>query len=170
MKSKFAVGQDVDFVSPDELKAALDPIRRRLQPPIKIPATREIQVDGSGNIGAQTDGVMIYEAPVGFRADILRLALSSRAYTPAAPLTQGWINVYVNTTNEAPEEFFPGAGTTVLPSLYTDGDTAICLKQGDSLVLGGAGLPTPAGGLTVRARMLIRLWPDVERIPGESSR
>jgi hypothetical protein len=162
-KQKFAIGAELDLLSPADMGHATDQITRALigtrQAPVIDRETTVVFTDAAGNLGggAQGAGVAVYRVPTGRRVDINRAGLSSPAYTPATPLATGWIIAAADTGNAPPIYLFPGSGTTVLPSLYSDVDSAPRLVGGQRLVLVGAGLPA---NLEIVVLLQVRLWSD----------
>jgi hypothetical protein len=162
-KQRFAIGAELDLLSPADMASATNQITRALigtrQAPVIDQETTILQTDGAGNLGGGLNGagLPIYRVPTGRRVDIQRVSLSSPGYTPAAPLTSGWIIASRDTGNGPPTYIWPGSGTTVLPSLYTDGDSAPRLSGGQRLMVAGAGLPA---NLEMVVQLQVRLWSD----------
>lgn len=170
MRTKLGIGADVDFVSPEDLRSAVLPIRQAVlslrKAPTVVHYSFPVATDGASNLGggALGDGIVIYQTPTGTRADIQRILLDSPSYTPSAPLATGWIRAARNSAKGGAEVFWPATGTTVLPSLVTDGDPAIRLNDGDRLVLVGAGL---AVNIEIVVNLQVRLWDDYPGQRGE---
>ena len=82
----------------------------------------------------------IWMNPMSQEAWINRIAISAVGYTPAAPLTTGWL-----TLNGAAGDLiyaFPISGTTVAPVVIAEGRvSAPHLNSGSSLSVTGAALP-----------------------------
>jgi hypothetical protein len=168
-KQKFAIGGELDLLTPAEMGRATDQITKAVvglrQAPFVDHEVTVISTDGGGLLGggANGPGLPVYRCPTGRRVDIQRLSLSSPAYTPSTPLTTGWIIASADTGNGPPIYIWPAAGTTVLPSLYTDGDSAPRLHGGQRLMLVGAGLPNL---LEILVLLQVRLWADYPQSRG----
>ena len=81
----------------------------------------------------------IWMNPMSQEAWINRIAVSAVGYTPAAPLTTGWLTL--NGASGDLINFFP-IGGTVAPVVITEGRvSAPHLNSGSSLTVTGAGLP-----------------------------
>jgi hypothetical protein len=171
-KQKFAIGGELDLLTPAEMGKATDQITKAViglrQAPFVDHEVAIVAADANGLLGggAGGAGVPVYRVPTGRRVDIQRVSLSSPAYTPAAPLTTGWIIASPDTGNGPPVYIWPGSGTTVLPSLYTDGDSAPRLHGGQRLMLAGAGLPA---NLEIVVFLQVRLWADYPQSRGSET-
>jgi hypothetical protein len=169
-KTKLQVGSDVDLLSGPEYAAGNDKVIAAVvglrQAPIIIRHIKDVTTDANGNVGggASGPGDEIFRVPQGMRCDIQRVSLSAPGFTPAAPLTSGWLTAGADIGSAAPMLFWPGAGTTVLPSLWTDGDAANVLDNGQRLMVIGAGLPA---SLDLTFLLQIRQWYDYPRQTGE---
>lgn len=165
-KQKFAIGAELDLLSPADMGKATNDIVRAViglrQAPWIDHEVTLLSVDASGNVGGGVGGpgVPVYRVPTGRRVDIQRLSLSSPGYTPTAPLTAGWLVASADQGGGPLIYMWPGAGepaANVIPSLIGDGDSAARLTGGQRLMLLGAGLPT---GLEIVVFLQIRLWSD----------
>jgi len=171
MRQKMGVGVDFDTVTPDELEQAVEPIRKAIvslqRPPdvLRVPAT--VTTDASGNVGggANGQGLIIWEVPVGMRADITRVVLAGGGYTPAAPLTSGWLILCRNAAAAPPDWFWPASASgTLIPSLWENsaGGNAVRVASNERLVAVGAGLPA---NLTFNLTLQIVQYTDPHRTP-----
>jgi hypothetical protein len=170
VRTKLAVGADLDVITPAELARAVEPIRHAIlslsQAPTIIHHIYVTATTATGTLGggAGGDGEVAYEAPVGRRVDIQRILIESPAVTPAAPMAVGWIRLCRNSAKSAAEVFWPKTGTTSIPVLETDGDPAIRLNNNDRVVINGAAL-TPS--IEVVIQFQLRLWADYPIRRGE---
>jgi hypothetical protein len=162
-KQKFAIGAELDLLSPADMGHATDRITRALigtrQAPVIDHETTVVTVDASGNLGGgpQGPGVPVYRVPTGRRVDINRISLSSPGVTPAAPLAAGWIIATADTGNNPPIYIWPDNPPNVLPAVYDNGDSAPRLVGGQRLMLTGAALTV---GMEIVCFLQVRLWSD----------
>jgi hypothetical protein len=168
-KQKFAIGGELDLLTPAEMGRATDQITKAVvglrQAPFVDHQVTVLTVDGAGNLGggANGAGVPVYRVATGRRCDIQRFSMTAPGYTPGSQLTSGWIIASADTGNGPPIYIWPGSGSVVLPSLYTDGDSAPRLNGGQRLMLVGAGLPA---NLEIVTFLQVRLWADYPQSRG----
>jgi hypothetical protein len=145
-------------------------VQGRQPPTVERPAVA-LATDSGGNLGGGADGpgVPVYRVPVGMRVDIHRVSMWGQGYTPAAPLTAGWIMLCPDTGTNPPDYFFPTPpATAVLPAGLEDGSGAVRLNGGQQLVAVGGGLPVAP--FVVLVRLQVRLWETYPRQIGEPGR
>lgn len=168
-KQKFAIGGELDLLTPAEMGRATDQITKAViglrQAPFVDHEIAVVYTDAGGLLGGGQNGpgLPVYRVPTGRRVDIQRLSLDSPAYTPATQLTAGWIRATADAGGGGLIYLWPGSGTVVLPSLYTDGDSAPRLNGGQRLMLVGAGLPA---NLEIVTFLQVRLWADYPQSRG----
>lgn len=159
---KLEAGAVLDLLSGDEyekgtstLTGKLDKISDQLgaidSPPMLVRVPNEVTTDASGNIGGGSlispslnPPPILYRAPVGQTARIVRMSLADGTHTPIAPLAAGWLMFYVDQPSPGNlVTFAPQLGSTnVLPNVYTDGThSATMLRDGQALIVVGGGLP-----------------------------
>ena len=157
---KIGVGEELEVLSPREFGEGLGLLMQQLQDaktPDDMVISEVLNADGAGNVASK----LLFDVPMGYRAEILRVVAWSPANTPATPMATGWITIHRSTVENPPDIWFPQSGTTVAPAYYEGGeDTSPRVRQGENLV-------ARAGALTANASitltLTIRLWADVVR-------
>jgi len=168
-KQRFAIGAELDLLSPADMGKATNEITRAVvglrQAPFVDHELTVVSTDGAGNLGGGPlgAGIPVYRVPTGRRVDVQRISLDSPAYTGSTPLATGWIKASTDVGGNGLIYIWPGQGSTVLPSLYTDGDSAPRLNGGQRLMLVGAGLPN---NLEIIVFLQVRLWADYPQSRG----
>lgn len=161
-KLRLQGGAEIDVATKGDIEDGFKRHRRLTlaQMPVLTRETVLVPTDGAGNVGGGANGIGldVKRARPGQRLDFLRVMLHSPGSTPAAPLAAGWLWLVKDTPTNPPEMFWPQSGTTVAPSLYTDGDSCLRLWGGERLLALGAGLPVNA---TLMLRVQFRIVPDV---------
>jgi hypothetical protein len=145
MDQRLVIGESVNLITPEEMQTALnnavDKAFKIFASPQTERRSKVFTVGSDGTLGTN-NSARLMTVPQGFKARVHRLGLYSPAYTPTNPLAAGYIYACVDSVANGPEYMFPGDGTTVLPSLWTNGfDEAVRLNGGQSLYLFGSGLP-----------------------------
>jgi len=143
MRVKLQAGAEIDSMSPAEFREEMEAILKRLGPLLE-PKTilqyncPKIVVPASGAV-AET---ILYEAPTGYRTTLHRIAVTADGYTPGAPLTTAgaWLALWRDGVSPYNLLYpFPTTGTTVLPTVITEGsNAAVALRNGQRLVVSGA--------------------------------
>jgi hypothetical protein len=155
VKVKFSAGAEADILSEPEYRAGVDAIRGSLHkvedkinglvPRLDRLDSAVFNADAAGNVGggATGPGTAVSACPLGQSAKLHRISLTAAGFTPTAPLTQGWIAWYRNAPSATGLVMFLPVGTTaVAPVVIVEGQhDAALLRDGDSLVVVGAGLP-----------------------------
>lgn len=104
-----------------------------------------VQADASGNLGGGLTGpgLVVFRAPSGTAARLVRYSATSPTATPAAPLNTGWWALYRDTPNPAGLlAFAPPQGGAVAPIVVSEGRTdAILIRDGGTVIVIGAALP-----------------------------
>lgn len=175
--AKFALeaGVELDLLTPKEFDGGIGQLVGEMgklwAPPLLRRPKEKLIVDASGNVGGGEGGAgqRVYHVPAGMRAQVNRWTLDAPAYTPASPLTNGWIRIAVNETSEGGTQmFFPPAGSTVAPAIVTQGSgDGVWLGPEEALYAWGASLPASANLLL---NLQIMLYPNAQRLPGEPER
>lgn len=164
-------GAQIDVLTPADMKHHTDRLVHELSRIARDPVVlrrgpREvITTDAGGNLGggAQGPGIELYRCPVGTFAQLQRFSLSAppgASGSPGTALTTGWVALYVSTpASDALVNFTPQgpAGSVVLPFMFEEGDGAVKIQNGESLLLVGAGLPASS---TYGCLTQVRLWPQ----------
>ena len=166
MKFKLEVGTELELLTQDELAEKLAPLVDAMnasrEPPLITREYAQVTTSASGTIALGLGPAPIYHCPLGMRADLLRTSISAVGYSASNPLTTGELDLYVNSVSEANRVNFAPVGGVVAPLLFTEGDAAFRLKEGDELVVSGSGLPA---NVTFNFSLQLRLWETVRATP-----
>lgn len=163
--------QTIDMLTPAELATQLRPIMTKLsgkKPPTAIKTDIVVTPDASGNVGGgdRGSGVLLFTAPTGMRAEIMRVSTWANGLTPQAPLTTGYLTISRGSGGEVPELWFPGVGTTVAPASYEGGEAAPRLRPGGKLFVCGKGLPVAQ---QISITLYVNLFEGIEMQQGDWS-
>lgn len=155
-------GVAADPLTPDVYARGVYATIRALQKPAApdlMTWANTLTVNAAGNLVSTENNApsAVIRVLAGQRAEILRIVIWSQNASPAAPITSGWIAAFRNSiTSGAPEVFFPDSPDAwVIPNLYEGGGGAFWLKEGEKLLIHGAGL-TP--GTNVDLAVTYRLY------------
>ena len=149
---KIRIGDDeIDLMTKDDLSGieakitnGISALRGVIDSPTVTQAGESLIADASGLIGGGSvqGSVKLFHVQQGAEANIERISVSSPQYTPASPLSTGWLIFAVSGRTEM---FLPNSGTQIAPTLY-EATIGIRLKQNDSFTVWGGGF---AAGTTL---------------------
>lgn len=172
MKTKFAIGQELDIASGDEVKGAaglvVSAILGLRQPPLVESVSYPFTSDANGNVGpGSTAGgeTEVWRCPMGMRADLNRITLDIAGWPTTTPNTTGRLALRRDDTAGPLIYFWPQPSGNVAPSIESYGGDAPRLNGGQRLVLIGNGL-TVSQSFTLNLQ--ITLFENPVRERGES--
>lgn len=146
MRQKFAIGAEVDLLTPAELGQAAAGITRAIvglrQPPLIERVSFPFSSDAGGLVGpASTIGAQIaYRCPLGMRADVNRITLDIAGFPTTVVNTTGRLALRAVDVNGPLVYFWPQPGGNVAPAIESYGGDAPRINGGESLVLVGSAL------------------------------
>lgn len=164
-EAELRVGAVVKTLDREEYRSGVRDLEKAMweskQPPLtQRPSGDIVRVDGSGNLNPTG----IFRCPVGMRVDVHRVEMGNPAYTPAAPLSGGWLAVGTSEAMVTYAGFVPRPGSTaILPATITWTGDAPVLTNGGRLYVAGAGLPANLVISTlVQVDLFTSEWPGAE--------
>lgn len=174
-RQQFAIGQEFDFVSPDELRGATTHVIRSVvgalrQPPSVMTVSFPFSSDAAGVVGpgagnSQPVEQEAWRCPMGMRADINRLTLDLGGFPGSAVNTTGRLALRRNDTAGPLVYFWPQPGGNVAPSIESYGGDAPRINSGERLVLVGSAL-SPSTEFILNLQ--VTLFEDPQRLSGET--
>jgi hypothetical protein len=172
MKQTLSAGQSIDILTPSELATQTDRVIHSLKPapPDTITSKAILLSTGSGSLTTALGNSPSHIITVrpGQRAEINRIVVWSPQYSPASPLTTGWIGLFRNSMESGyPEMFFPDSPSAwTIPNFYAEGSGAFWLKEGEKLIIAGGSIPA---NVEVQFAITYRLWDEpARRVAGPS--
>lgn len=146
MRQKFAIGAELELLSPADLEAASNRVIKAVvglrQPPTIERVSYVFSSDpaglvGSGSVNGEAEA---YRVPMGMRCDINRITLDIAGFPTTVVNTTGRLALRSNDTAGPLVYFWPQPGGNVAPAIESYGGDAPRLNGGERLVLVGSAL------------------------------
>ena len=146
MRQKFAIGAEIDLLTPAELGQAAAGITKAIvglrQPPLIERISFPFSSDPAGLVGpAGANGPAVaFRCPMGMRADINRITLDIAGFPTTVVNVTGRLAMRSVDVNGPLVYFWPQPGGNVAPAIESYGGDAPRINGGESLVLVGSAL------------------------------